>query len=127
MAGVCASGDDPDVMTYQHSQLEAEDTAAPVFIPSLRVTAGTDRFWPELRRLVDGRLALPVYTSVGDLVDACGPHQPWVAVPVEALERLREQTVVDTIAVNVPIPPEARHGVDPEYATFPGKPEEWND
>lgn len=114
-------------MVDRHSQLESGDSVAPVFIPSLRVVAGTDRFWPELRRLVDGRLALPVYTSVGDLVAACGPHQAWVAVPVEALEWLREQAVVDTIAMNVPIPPDARHGIDPEYETFPGRPEEWND
>lgn len=114
-------------MIDQHSQLDFEGTAATVFIPSLRVVAGTDRCWPELRRLVDGRLALPVYTSVGDLVEACGPDQPWVAVPVESLERLREQAVVDTIAVNMSIPPEVRHGIDPEYDTFPGKPEEWND
>jgi hypothetical protein len=62
-----------------------------------------------------------------DFVVVIDRHSQLEVEDSAAPERLRERAVVDTIAVNVPIPPEMRRGVDREYDTFPGKPEEWND
>ena len=103
---------------------ECADATSWLFVPARKVAAGSDRAWPELRTLNDGRLALLAYTSVAELVRACGPHQPWFGVPASWLSRLREACRFETVALNAEIPPELRlaEAVD----DFPGKPEEWD-
>lgn len=41
----------------------------------------------EVRRTADGDLVLPVFTTRKQLVRMLGPAQPWVAQPLENLER----------------------------------------
>lgn len=40
----------------------------------------------ELRQLADGRVALPVFSTVAELVRMLGRYQPWVCVPLGTAE-----------------------------------------
>jgi SseB protein N-terminal domain len=40
----------------------------------------------ELRQLADGRVALPVFSTVAELVRVLGRYQPWVCVPLGTVE-----------------------------------------
>lgn len=40
----------------------------------------------ELRQLADGRVALPVFSTVAELVRVLGRYQPWVCVPLGTAE-----------------------------------------
>jgi hypothetical protein len=102
---------------------ECADAEVWVFVPSQRVAAHNDRAWPELRRLTDGRLVLLAYTSLPELVAACGRNQPWIGVPATWLERMREQCGFAAVALNVPLAKEHQHRPD----DWPGKPEEWDE
>ena len=103
---------------------ECADATAWVLVPTRPVAANDDRAWPELRTLTDGRLALLAYTSVAELVTACGRHQPWIGVPATWLARMRENCGFETVALNLEVPPELRH--QQAANDFPGKPEEWD-
>jgi hypothetical protein len=39
----------------------------------------------EMRRQPDGRIALPVFSSVAELLDALGDYQPWVCLPLRSV------------------------------------------
>ncbi len=103
---------------------ECADADAWLFVPARKVQANSDRAWPELRKLTDGRLALLAYTSIAELIAACGRYQPWIGVPATWLDRMREACHFDTVALNAEIPPDLRHTTAVD--DFPGKPEEWD-
>lgn len=63
----------------------------------------------ELRRLPDGRLALPAYTSLDQLVSCCGAHQPWAAVDDDGLREVARATRYDVVLVDAQLPVEHRH------------------
>ncbi|WP_305093349.1 SAV_915 family protein [Prescottella sp. R16] len=63
----------------------------------------------ELRRLPDGRLALPAYTTLDQLVTCCGPHQPWASVDDTGLRDVAQTTGYDTVLLDAELPAEARH------------------
>ncbi|WP_280761589.1 SAV_915 family protein [Prescottella agglutinans] len=63
----------------------------------------------ELRRLPDGRLALPAYTSLDQLVNCCGGHQPWAAVDDDGLREVRRSTGYDVVLLDAELPPEHWH------------------
>jgi hypothetical protein len=112
------------VIAEEFADRECADATSWLFVPARKVAAGSDRAWPELRTLTDGRLALLAYTSVAELVRACGPHQPWFGVPAAWLPRMGQVCRFETVALNAEIPPDLRlaEAVD----DFPGKPEEWD-
>lgn len=63
--------------------------AAPVlFVPSERVRPGDEQAGLVLRRLAGGEVVVPAYTGLVPLVRACGPEQPWVALPADVLDGL---------------------------------------
>jgi SseB protein N-terminal domain len=107
------------------AELECADATAWVFVPSRPVAPNADRAWPELRRLTDGRLALLAYTSLRELVAACGQHQPWIAVPAKWLVRMQHECRFETVALNMDIPAELRHQ-SANVDEWPGKPEDWD-
>jgi hypothetical protein len=53
----------------------------------------------ELQRLADGRVALPVFSTVAELVHVLGRYQPWVCVPLgtveEAISRATGHVMLD--------------------------------
>jgi hypothetical protein len=52
------------------------------------------------------------YTDLDRLVECCGPHQPWLAVRLDALMAdLRDQNLAGP-AVNLPLSPDVRWNAD---------------
>lgn len=63
----------------------------------------------ELRTLTDGRSALLTYPSARELVDCCGPGQPWMEVPAARVGELRDATGAEVVVTGVELPAEIRH------------------
>lgn len=87
---------------------DEEVSPATVYIPSERVVRREQNVTLELRRLVDGNVALLAYTSLELLVEGCGNRQPWVAVRSDALEDLRCRSGADVVLWDAAIPVEER-------------------
>jgi hypothetical protein len=104
---------------------ESEVDSGFVFLPARQVIGPGEQVFAELRRLPDGRIALPCYSTLPGLVEACGPHQSWVSVPAAWLDRLHRELGFDAVAMNLPLAATARHQVAEH--DWPGKPEEWDD
>ncbi len=54
----------------------------------------------EVREASDGGRALPVFTAVERLVSALGPQQPWVALPLQNIQKIMGGAGVDRIVVD---------------------------
>jgi hypothetical protein len=54
----------------------------------------------EVRRLTDGRRALPVFTTLKRLVAALGSAQPWVALPLRNIQRVVGSAGVPSVVVD---------------------------
>lgn len=65
----------------------------------------------ELRRLDDGRIALPAYTSPAELVRGCGPAQRWAALDGIGMRALRSSCDVVLVDVQLPIVRHLRESV----------------
>lgn len=79
-----------------------------VYLPSQRVAEGDDEVQLELRRLVDGRLAVVAYTTRERLIQGCGESQPWVLLPTRVLEEYRERLGIEAVVLDAELPPELR-------------------
>ncbi len=74
----------PDVIGGRFAGWESGDVdPGQVYVPAT-VTDTDVEF--ELRRTADGRLALPVYSTLEDLKHFCGPEQPWVGIAVDRVD-----------------------------------------
>lgn len=74
--------------------------AAVLVVPSERLRPGDEQARLVLRRLDSGEVVVPAYTSVGALVAACGPDQPWVALPPAALDALVAAGTAATVVLD---------------------------
>jgi SseB protein N-terminal domain len=54
----------------------------------------------EVRELAGAGRALPVFTTVGRLVAALGPDQPWVALPLRNVQAIMGGAQVNTIVID---------------------------
>ncbi|MGH3327467.1 MAG: SAV_915 family protein [Streptomycetales bacterium] len=81
-----------------------------VYVPSRRVQSGDEQAQLELRTLDDGRLAVLAFSSLDRLTAGCGPDQPWVLLRSEVLAGLQPGVGFDVVLVDVPLPPDLRHG-----------------
>lgn len=61
----------------------------------------------EVRWLTDGRQALPVFTTVERLVAALGREQPWVALPLQNVQRVMGGAGVPSVATDPQLEPGA--------------------
>lgn len=52
----------------------------------------------EVRELKDGRRALLAFTALDRLADACGMQQPWIVVPIEALNEIMDVQPFDVVS-----------------------------
>jgi hypothetical protein len=82
-------------------------SGAYVFVPVHEVPAGAEALL-ELRTLVDGRLALPVYGSATTLVRCCGDAQPYGVFAAAAVAELFAASGADVVGADLPLPPELR-------------------
>jgi hypothetical protein len=80
-----------------------------VFVPVHEVPAGAEALL-ELRTLLDGRLALPVYGSATSLVRCCGDAQPYGVFPAAAVAELFDACGADVVGADLPLPLELRRG-----------------
>jgi hypothetical protein len=74
--------------------------------PGLRPGQDADVVF-EVRRLADGRRALPVFTTVSQLVAALGPEQPWVALPLRNVRQVMGSAGVPSVVVDPGAEPSA--------------------
>jgi hypothetical protein len=74
-----------------------------LFVPT-RPRDASGRVQLELRSLPDGRLALPVYTSIPNLVRCCGPFQHWSALGTSGFDSVKATTGFDVALVDARIP-----------------------
>ncbi|WP_053385697.1 SAV_915 family protein [Leucobacter japonicus] len=63
-----------------------------------------------VRRLTDGRDGLLAYTALDRLATNCGDDQPWVLLPIEQLERIKQAQPFDVVAFDLVVPPDQRRG-----------------
>lgn len=75
-----------------------------VFIPAASEPDEYGHAEIQLRRTDEGELALPVFTSVENLVTCCGEDQAWVAFSPLSLSDLLAATGADGIAQDVELP-----------------------
>jgi hypothetical protein len=84
-----------------------------VFVPAHpRNRGGRHDVVFEVRGLPDGRRMLPVFTSTERLVDALGPVQPWVSLPLSNASELMGQAGVDLVVVDPPADQDAARWQD---------------
>lgn len=57
----------------------------------------------EMRRLLDGRVALLAYTALDRLADCCGSEQPWVLYKTDQLDELNKVSPYDVIVIDQPL------------------------
>lgn len=79
-----------------------------VYVPCASTAPEGGELSVDLRRLEDGRTALPVYSGVDTLARCCGERQPWVALPVESLDALDGQIDFDVVLLDVDVPRDLR-------------------
>jgi hypothetical protein len=82
-----------------------------VYVPCSPIPEGATDLTVDLRRTQAGRLALLVYSALDRLIDNCGEHQAWTALPTSELERIRQATGFELILLDVCIPEHLRKGV----------------
>jgi hypothetical protein len=92
-----------------HDRVTSASWCGSVFLPAQRVPAGAEDAVIEIRGLVDGRIALFVYSTLGALVAGCGPDQPWVAVDASQVDAVQRAAGADLVVWDVPLPVELRH------------------
>lgn len=97
-------GEDEWSSREQHEE-SPSGAAVVVYVPSERVDGGVGPDTKvQLRYLEDGLLALPLFSSLEQLIADCGEGQPWVAVPAERVEEFRHIVGAD-LAVLDPVMP----------------------
>lgn len=57
-----------------------------------------------VRRLSNGRDGLLAYTALDRLATSCGAEQPWVLLPIEQLDRVKEVQPFDVVAFDLDVP-----------------------
>lgn len=68
-----------------------------VYLPSERAHPGDPDVTLQLRRLRDGRLALPAFRTLDALVHGCGPDQPWAGIDGAAFPEVVRRCGVDIV------------------------------
>ncbi|MFD6893963.1 SAV_915 family protein [Rhodococcus sp. NPDC060086] len=75
-----------------------------LYVPTRR-RDGSGQIRLEMRTLPDGRLALPAYTSLQELIRCCGPRQAWMGVDRTGLQEIHRATGYDLVLLDAAQPP----------------------
>lgn len=73
----------PEVIDGRFAGWETDATPDRVYVPGTPNGANIDF---ELRHTEDGRLALPVYSTLADFERCCGPRSPWIAIRADGVD-----------------------------------------
>lgn len=77
-----------------------------VYVPAhAEVYEGAKKPAFEVRRRTDGTQELPVFSSLERLVQVLGRYQPWVALPLQELQRAASAAGVDRLTLDPGHPP----------------------
>lgn len=106
----------PAVLDSQYAGGASGAQSGVAYVPSQRLRRGDEQATLELRNTEDGLVAMLAFTSLERLVEGCGEKQPWVAVPLERVDTLRQMAGADVTLWDVTVPPEVRHGHGTEGA-----------
>lgn len=82
---------------------EAPDIVA---VPAHPGAPGSGELFMEARRLPGNRKVLPVFSTVGKLVDALGQLQPWAMLPLERARQMAVAAEIDVVALDPVMSPE---------------------
>lgn len=96
----------PAVLGAEHAGGGEQPTA---YVPSQRLREGDTEATLELRNTEDGRVAMLAFSSLEQLVGCCGEAQPWVALPLDRVDNLRELSGADVTLWDLELPAELRH------------------
>lgn len=115
---VSRNGDDtpvaPAVLGPEYTGRGAGGDSEVAYVPSKRLRPGDAEATLELRNTEDGLVAMLAFSSLEQLVAGCGEAQPWVAIPTERVDNLRQLSGADVTLWDVSVPPEARHAAEPD-------------
>jgi hypothetical protein len=81
-----------------------------VYVPCTAHVVDPGEAQVAMRTTRDGRVALLAYSALDRLHDCCGEDQPWLVMPTQALEGLRQTQPFQLLLLDVVIPPEHRYG-----------------
>lgn len=81
-----------------------------LFVPTAARRGAAQDVELALKPLVDGRLAMLLFTSLDSLVAGCGPAQPWVALPEAAVEDAFRLSPAEVVMVDVALAADQRWG-----------------
>jgi len=100
----------------------AERQKAVVFVPArVEVFDGRKQPAAEVRQRPDGTRELPVFSSLGRLVQTLGRHQPWVALPLETVREMLGGGEVDRLALDPAGAPGTWRWTGEDFETSRGK------
>lgn len=102
----------PAVFGSEYSGFESEDAVQIAYVPCERVGPRDRQANIELRYDGDKRLVMLAYSSLEELVRGCGEAQPWVAVPVDRVSQVQQDTGAEIVLWDLELPNEARHQDD---------------
>lgn len=104
----------PAVFGSEYSGFEAEDAAQTVYLLCQRVGPHDREARVELRQDHEGRLAMLAYSSLEELVRSCGEAQPWIAVPIDRVSGVQQDTGAELVFWDTELPVEFRHTLNAE-------------
>jgi len=67
---------------------------------------GSGEFFLEARQLPGNRRVLPVFSTVGKLVEALGEAQPWATLPLGRATQMAAEAGIDLVALDPVMGPE---------------------
>jgi hypothetical protein len=109
VVGVAAfsSGDPRDVIGGAPLPAAMADGALEIVaVPAHPGSPASGEFFLEARRLPGNRSVLPVFSTVGKLVEALGQAQPWAVLPLEQARQMASASGIDVIALDPVMSPE---------------------
>src|ERR1700677_4005330 len=75
-----------------------------VFVPARpQVSRGGRDVAYETRTLADGTVALPVFSTVTNLVAALGHYQPWIGLPLRTVQTDMQKAAVHQVVVDAEV------------------------
>ncbi|MBK1785525.1 SAV_915 family protein [Prauserella cavernicola] len=119
---------EPDVADQPDLPLldDAEPEGDLVYVPSRPARPGDQTINLELQRHRN-KTTLLAYTSAEAIKTGCGPHQPWVAIPVRELGTVLTESGAEQVLLNPVLSEETRHAVPVVDWTRKSRREtEWN-
>ncbi|WP_406692864.1 SAV_915 family protein [Saccharopolyspora sp. ID03-671] len=102
----------PAVFGPEYSGFETEDAVQTAYLPCERVGPRDREANIELRQDGDQRVVMLAYSSLEALIRGCGEAQPWLAVPVNRISQVEQDTGAEIVLWDLDLPSEARRQGD---------------